>query len=196
LFRDTGNARNSRAFYIMAQNNDWLYIALGGAVLVYLWSKTDNGQSIINVIGDDMSGIGSAIRGIRNNNPGNIRLSAEKWQGLSDAQTDSSFFQFVSMDYGVRAMARILVNYSDKYGLNTVRSIISRWAPPTENNTDAYINAVAGSIGVGPDEPIDVHDSNTLFQLIRAVITHENGAAGAFLVSDAAVSNGISLAGV
>ena len=105
-------------------------------------------------------------RGIRNNNPGNIRWG-DDWRGLVPyaQRTDKSFCQFTAPEYGIRAMIIILRNYQRKRGLKTVADIINRWAPPVENNTLAYINSVAKSVGVKPDQAIDVMDS----------ITHENG---------------------
>ncbi|HGM7056765.1 TPA: structural protein [Serratia marcescens] len=115
-------------------------------------------------------------RGIRNNNPGNIRWG-DDWRGLvPDAQrTDKSFCQFTSPEYGIRAMIVILRNYQRKRGLKTVADIINRWAPPVENNTLAYINSVAKSVGVDPDQVIDVMDSRVMIPLLEAIITHENG---------------------
>lgn len=115
-------------------------------------------------------------RGIRNNNPGNIRWG-DDWRGLvPDAQrTDKSFCQFTSPEYGIRAMIIILRNYQRKRGLKTVADIINRWAPPVENNTLAYINSVAKSVGVDPDQAIDVMDSRVMIPLLEAIITHENG---------------------
>lgn len=111
-------------------------------------------------------------RGIRNNNPGNIR-HGDKWQGLSAAQTDSDFCQFKTPEHGIRAMARILMNYERRYGLDTVRKIIGRWAPATENNTEAYVEHVARVLGVGTDQIISVAD--VLPDLVRVIIRHENG---------------------
>lgn len=115
-------------------------------------------------------------RGIRNNNPGNIRWG-DDWRGLvPDAQrTDKSFCQFTSTEYGIRAMIIILRNYQRKRGLKTVADIINRWAPPVENNTLAYINSVAKSVGVKPYQAIDVMDSRVMIPLLEAIITHENG---------------------
>jgi len=114
----------------------------------------------------------NAPRGIRNNNPGNIR-HGDSWQGLAPEQPDSAFCTFVSPAYGIRAMGRILRNYQRKYGLNTVRGIISRWAPPTENDTEAYVLHVAEKLGVGADDAIDV--DSLLAPLVGAIIHHENG---------------------
>ncbi|MDC9614415.1 structural protein [Xenorhabdus khoisanae] len=113
-------------------------------------------------------------RGIRNHNPGNIR-HGDKWQGLREIQTDKSFCQFVAPEYGIRAILKILRNYERKYGLNTIRQIISRWAPPNENNTEAYIAYVCKVVGVPSSVVIDVENVNTMSKLVKAIIQMENG---------------------
>lgn len=129
------------------------------------------------------------VRGVRNNNPGNLRLSNDNWVGLSEKQTDGSFFQFDKPEHGIRALTRVLINYQNKHGLNTVREIISRYAPPNENNTESYINAVAKFVGVAPDDYIIVELH--MDKLVRAIIKHENG----FIpYSHNVISDGISLA--
>ena len=86
-------------------------------------------------------------RGIRNNNPLNIRLTATRWVGMRAKQEDKGFCQFNSMAYGWRAAFLLLFSYYYKHGLETVRAIISRWAPPTDgNNTEAYIASVVADI--------------------------------------------------
>lgn len=131
-------------------------------------------------------------RGIRNNNPGNIR-HGEKWQGLSDKQTDSSFCIFKTPEYGIRAMAKILLNYQKKYGLKTIKQIISRWAPPNENNTQSYIKSVSLAVSVDPEEEISLNNKNIMMSLIKAIIKHENGEQP---YSEQQILNGINLAGV
>lgn len=113
-------------------------------------------------------------RGIRNNNPGNIR-HGDKWLGLSDKQSDSSFCTFKTPVYGIRAMAKILLNYQMVYGLKTLAGIIHRWAPPNENDTCSYIDSVAEVLGVAPKEEIDVGNPIVMAKLIKAIIRHENG---------------------
>lgn len=113
-------------------------------------------------------------RGERNNNPGNIRLSTVKWAGEVQGP-DNSFVAFATPEDGIRALAKLLKNYQTKYGLNTIKGIINRYAPPLENNTSAYVAAVAASVGVGPDTVIDTSDPATLTALVNAVIRHENG---------------------
>ena len=115
-------------------------------------------------------------RGERNNNPGNIDRNAILWQGAAQDQSgDSRFVVFSDAHFGIRALAKVLLSYYRKHGLNTVHKIIDRWAPPSENNTGAYVNHVANVLGVGIDAPIDVTDQNALEVLVRAFIEHENG---------------------
>ena len=104
-------------------------------------------------------------RGIRNNNPLNIRRSADNWQGAREEQTDQSFVQFKSMAYGYRAAWKTLQSYYNRFRMQnrtfTVRNIILRWAPPKENNTDNYIKNVLKLSGKGgkgnllPPENVD-----------------------------------------
>ena len=93
-------------------------------------------------------------RGIRNNNPLNVRRSKDQWQGLRAVQTDS---QFETMEYGWRAAFVLLTRtYYHKYRLYTIRGIVSKWAPANENNTEAYIRNVSRLTGIGPDEPLGI----------------------------------------
>ena len=140
-------------------------------------------------------------RGIRNNNPGNIRWSNDQWKGLipKDQANDKSFCVFRTPEYGIRAMTRILRRYTQypgipnvgKPNIDTVREIISRWAPPNENNTEAYIQSVAKSVGVAANSPIDVFDSAIMLKLLKAIIAHENGQQP---YTDAQILAGINLA--
>lgn len=131
-------------------------------------------------------------RGIRNHNPGNIR-KGEKWKGLSEHQTDSSFCVFVSPEYGIRALVKVLLTYYKKYQLNTVKKIIGRYAPPNENETESYIKSVANQLGVASDEVINLSSVAVLAVLLRAIIRHENGEQP---YSDEQILKGIHLAGV
>lgn len=113
-------------------------------------------------------------RGIRNNNPGNIR-KGEKWQGLAKMQNDSSFLIFKSPEWGIRALCRILRNYQKKYGLRDIRSIINRYAPPAENDTNSYIYSVCLALGIKDYTPVNLSDHNVMLELLKAIIRHENG---------------------
>lgn len=111
-------------------------------------------------------------RGLRNFNPGNIR-HGDKWKGLKFEQPDKDFCTFIAPEYGIRAMAVILKNYQVKNGIRTIQGIISRWAPPTENDTASYVKAVADACEVGEYDDIVVKE--LLSKLIPAIIKHENG---------------------
>lgn len=113
-------------------------------------------------------------RGERNNNAGNVRLG-DNWQGLADVQTDPAFCQFKAPIWGLRACAVLLLAYYHKHGLNTVRKLIDRWAPPVENNTSAYVTDVAARLRVEPDAPLAVDNIDTLAKLVSAIVSHENG---------------------
>lgn len=136
---------------------------------------------------------GRTPRGIRNNNPGNIRRNADPWQGLADRQGDVEFFTFKTPIYGIRALARTLIAYQDKHDLRSIRQIISRWAPPNENNTNAYIRAVATDTGQDADQILDMHRFDHLLPLTKAIIRHENGQQP---YTDVELTKGLVLAGV
>ena len=110
-------------------------------------------------------------RGIRNNNPGNIRWG-ENWLGLKQdgKEQDPSFCVFTNAVYGIRALAKVLINYKKLYGLK-----ISRYAPPNENQTQVYIQSVSKQIGRYPDEPIDIEERGILTVFIKAIVRIENG---------------------
>lgn len=131
-------------------------------------------------------------RGIRNNNPGNIRWG-DPWQGLvpESQRTDPSFCQFTSAVWGIRALAKILLTYQEKYGLRTVADMIRRWAPPSENNTAAYTQAVAAHMGVLPAAPVNLADQDDLRRMVEAIIEHENGQQP---YSDARITKALELA--
>lgn len=113
-------------------------------------------------------------RGEMNNNPMNIRKSGNAWKG-EVAGLDPEFEVFDNVENGIRAGAKLLLTYFDKYGLNTVHGIISRWAPSNENNTEAYIADVARRMAVLPDTPLNLHNRDTLSSMVMAIISHENG---------------------
>lgn len=99
----------------------------------------------------------SIPRGIRNNNPLNIRRSKDKWKGMRALQSDAQFVQFESLEWGWRAAFYLLTRtYYHKYRLFTIRAIVTKWAPAIENNTKAYIANVSRLTGIGPDEPIGI----------------------------------------
>ena len=140
-------------------------------------------------------------RGIRNNNPlnirrseshqarlngrvltdedkVNIRRSKDQWQGLRAVQTDPSFCQFETLEYGWRAAFKLLTRtYYHTYRLFTIRAIINKWAPPNENKTSAYIANVSRLTGIAPDEPIGIpSDKPARWMMLGiAMAIQENG---------------------
>lgn len=138
-----------------------------------------------------------APRGVRNNNPGNIDRTSTVWQGEDrSAQAlagESRFAVFHEPQMGFRALVRTLLTYQRKYKLRTVRQLINRWAPPSENVTSAYVTQVATALGVDPDRNVYVTAPETAFQLAKAIARHENG--GDFF-DDATIWEGVKLAGL
>jgi hypothetical protein len=134
-------------------------------------------------------------RGLRNNNPGNLVRTADNWVGkIPHSQSkDGRFEQFKDIKYGVRAMLRDVVNDIIK-GKDTIRKLITEFAPPHENNTLSYINDVSKKVGIAPDDKITVIHSKLLMLLARAIITKENGKDGK-LVTDSHIKAGISILG-
>lgn len=117
----------------------------------------------------------SLPRGLRNNNPGNIRITKDKWQGLRDKQEDKLFFQFTTMAYGYRALIRTLQNYRYRHGCQTIADFINRWAPPVENNTSGYISRVCKEMQVPTTYVPDVNDKPTMCTFAAAISLVENG---------------------
>lgn len=114
-------------------------------------------------------------RGLRNNNPGNIRLSRTLWQGEVRPSQDKSFCQFRSMAYGYRALIKLLQNYRKVNGCRTIADFINRWAPPVENNTSGYIRRVCSEMQVPDSHVPDVNDRETMCAFAAAMSLVENG---------------------
>lgn len=113
-------------------------------------------------------------RGIRNNNPLNIRIG-NTWLGEVPNPTDSDFEQFVSPVYGLRAAFCILRRYIRRYGRNTVRKIVYSWAPSNENNCDAYIKIVCQQSKLDPDETLLYEDAERMWKLVQGMALAEVG---------------------
>lgn len=114
-------------------------------------------------------------RGLRNNNPGNIRINGDLFQGEIRPSKDKSFKQFETMAYGYRAVFRILSNYHKNYRLDTIRKMIGRWAPENENDTEAYIKAVSDYAGIPADDPVDINDREQMIRIVAGMSKVENG---------------------
>jgi len=116
-----------------------------------------------------------SARGIRNNNPGNIRLTDIPWSGKvpNELNTDGDFEQFWEVEDGIRAMARNLRTQYQVKKKQTIEELISAWAPTTENDTGAYILSVERQTGVDAGA---IYPPEKIADLVRAIIRHENGA--------------------
>lgn len=144
-----------------------------------------------------MSGV---TRAVRNNNPGNIRVSAtQDWQGtmrpedMSPEQAEEKdYVVFAAPSWGFRAIAKTLVSYKH-HGFTSVRRIVTRWAPPVENNTAAYIEAVCDEAEFDADQFVDCQDAETAFKIIKAIARHE---AGGWFWPDADLDEGLMRAGI
>lgn len=113
-------------------------------------------------------------RGIRNNNPLNIRIG-NVWLGEVDNPTDKNFEQFKTMEYGIRAGFVLLRRYINHYKRETVSEIIEAWAPASENNTTKYIDTVCSISGIGIEDKLSYFDSATMVKLVDAMIRVECG---------------------
>lgn len=123
-------------------------------------------------ISQDKKEIYGDTRGLRNNNPCNLKSSKNtKWDG--QIGSDGKFIIFESPEYGIRACAKNLKNYQHKNGLDTLRSMVYRMGPPHENDTKKYVRNLSNIVGVSPDEKINV--LKHLPEIIKGIIFLENG---------------------
>lgn len=113
-------------------------------------------------------------RGYRNFNPGNIRRSNSMWLGKVEKNTDGAFEQFISMEYGLRAMMKLIIKYINKYGDNDIQAIIERYAPSSENDVNAYVSTVVNRSGFGPYDEVKP-EKNYIIPIVKAMCFHENG---------------------
>ncbi len=114
-------------------------------------------------------------RGLRNNNPGNIRRSKTRYKGEVRPSRDAEFKEFCSMAYGYRAIFTLLHSYNRRYALTTIRAMLNRYAPPTENLTEGYIRFVAERTGIDANTSIDTLNERDMIAIVRAMSEVENG---------------------
>lgn len=114
-------------------------------------------------------------RRLRNNNPLNIRLGGDRWQGEVVPSQDRAFKQFSTMAWGYRAAFKLLNNYRRLHGCRNLADFIERWAPPSENDTHAYIDAVAKRARISDLTQIDTQDGDLMCRIVAAMSRVENG---------------------
>lgn len=141
----------------------WLWASLGALAVALVWK----GSAVASAV------TGGMPRGLRNRNPGNLRhFDNIKWRGELAPDSDG-YAVFDSYLNGLRAAFIDLHTGFVRDRENTVRKIITEWAPASENNTAAYIAAVARKLGVTADQELSFADSAV--PLMRAIVYHENG---------------------
>ncbi len=147
-------------------------ILIGGIGLIMLGRKTY--AKYKSFLGKTVDWTGRALtRGERNNNCGNIKYSKTRnWKGRVTERTDTVFEQFIQFRYGTAAMIMLLKEYINS-GL-TLRKIIYKYAPPSENDSTGYLSIVASKSGLGLDTGLSA-DKKTLQGLVIAMTFVENG---------------------
>lgn len=127
--------------------------------------------------------------GLRNNNPGNLRPGIN-WQGVIGE--NGGFLVFQDIGYGIRAMATDIGNDIRLDGKNTIRTLVSEYAPPSENDTENYISRMVAYTGFSADQSLPIN-ANTLLKLIRGHIRVELGDSYAALITDNDIQEGLAL---
>lgn len=129
-------------------------------------------------------------RAERNNNPGNLEFRGQR--GATREDGEGRFAKFGTTEEGVAALARQLQLYGSR-GIDTIEEIINKYAPASENNTAAYVNAMVNRLRVSPNQQLDLNDPQVLSGLIQGISRHE---AGRSFLSDQQVMTGLTMAGV
>lgn len=149
--------------------NEAILLAIGAGLI--FWPRRASGGDPAG--GVSYLGLPGYPRGVRNNNPGNIKINpANNWKGAvpHSQNTDGTFEQFREYVFGVRAMIKLMQNYISQ-GNNTIRKIVNKYAPVSENPTSAYLNFISERTGYGPDQKITA----VTYPLVSAIAQFENG---------------------
>jgi hypothetical protein len=136
----------------------------------------------------------SVPRGIRNNNPLNLSF-ANQPGATKENHPNPRFAAFATPEEGVSAAVNQLKLYQSR-GNNTLRGMISTWAPPSENDTEAYVRHVAQTTGLDPDKPVNLDDPAVASKLVQAMARHENGRPLDPTIADRGVSAPVAPRGV
>ncbi len=129
-------------------------------------------------------------RGIRLNNPGNLRISNQSWLGKVAPSKDHDFETFDTLEHGIRAIAKIILN-DYHHGMDTIEDIISKYAPSSENDTAAYIASVCAFCGYDANAHLMLTTLTDLMPIVQAIIIHENGSCP---YTDEQIKNGCQMA--
>lgn len=139
------------------------------------WLKIDGLQQR-DAPGDDATREQTALpRGLRNNNPLNVRKNINNnWLGVVRPGSDPAFEQFETMVYGARCGIYLLRKYV-RGGHDTISKIITRWAPESENNTQGYISEVERRSGIPRDRRLNPDDASEIIPIFLSMTEVENG---------------------
>lgn len=137
-------------------------------------------------------------RSVRNNNPGNLEATGDKWQGLMphgmmspEQAAEVRFCVFATPAYGFRALAKVLIKYNRFDKVDTLRQCMARFAPTTENDTASYLRAVCDYTGCGPDVHFGFKSAPNLQALCKAIAIHE---AGGWFFTQSDLAEGVRMA--
>ena len=164
-----------------------ILLSIGASAILLLCSKKKKVVKMEDITTNVPNSIGTN-RGLKNNNVGNIRKSADKFKGEIQPSSDKAFKQFKSREYGIRAIFVILNTYAKKYNINTIEEIISRYAPKKDgNNTDIYIEHVETWTGIPRTKAIT--SENDKMAVVKAIIRQETS----YIATDAELKNAYNL---
>ena len=145
----------------------WIILIIIIGAIIYVVS-TSNKVVLSGII----NGVTSGIRGIRNNNPGNVESPAGTWQGQTG--NDGVYSVFDTPVNGIKALGITAIHYQTEDGIQSLTDFGNRWAPASDNNGQSnYGTNLASQIGVDPDQYFDVQ--NNLIAVVNAIIINENG---------------------
>lgn len=173
--------------------NQWWRTAFGGKVTEEeVQQRADSimrgeqgGSTPVKGAGTSRPG---ASRAERNNNPGNLEFRGQA--GAVPEDGSGRFAKFGSASEGVSALVKQLQRYGSR-GIDSLDKIISKYAPPNENDTQAYIDVLSQKLGVAPGEKLDLNDPGTLSGLVKGISRHESGSD---FLSNQDVLSGINMA--
>jgi len=167
----------------MKRNDLMIILILSGIIALFIAFRKPIKKTVEKIM----------TRGYRNNNPGNIRKTYDRngkqtfWKG-EIAGKDKDFKTFQTMSYGYRALFALLREYMTK-GFNTIETIISRYAPSTENKTEIYINTVVSRTGIPRNEILNFGQVSDIRKMVKAISYVENGTEA----NDSDVNEGFTL---
>lgn len=95
------------------------------------------------------------------NNPGSVTVDGR------------NFAAYATPRDGLKAVMGCLASYH-KNGKKSVRAMINRYAPPSENDTEAYVRHVTRTTGLDPDRDVDIGDARVLAAITGAILEREH----------------------